>query len=128
MRLFSELIGRPTYVNRNLVHCLHVPLSRTHSLTFSLFLVVDAMGKPPSELLNYQLIWLGSYDECIAIRAQVNNTGGQLTNPFKGRYCAAAFPLGPGGQVFNWYYSTLAGLEIKYNLYGCENLENKLTE
>ena len=61
--------------------------------------VVDAMGKPPSELLDYQLTWLGSYDECVAIHAQVNNTYGQLTSPFKGRYCAAAFPLGPGGQV-----------------------------
>ena len=63
----------------------------------SYFVVLDAMGKPPSQLLNYHLHWLGSYEECVAIEATVN-VSGQLNHPYKGRYCSATFPF---SQVSN---------------------------
>ena len=63
----------------------------------SYFVVLDAMGKPPSQLLNYHLHWLGSYEECVAIEATVN-VSGQLNHPYKGRYCTATFPF---SQVSN---------------------------
>lgn len=59
---------------------------------------VDAMGKPPSDLLDFHITWLGDYDECVAIAASVNKSG-DIISPFNGRYCLGSFPLGPGGQA-----------------------------
>ena len=57
--------------------------------------MIDAMGKPPSGLLEFHLIWLGEYDECVATEATVNRSG-LITAPFKGRYCRTSFPFGKG--------------------------------
>ena len=54
--------------------------------------VVDAIGKPPSGLMNYRLLWLGDYDECVKIEASVNKSG-VMTVPYKGRYCKASFKI-----------------------------------
>ena len=51
--------------------------------------MIDAMGKPSSGLMNYQLNWLGSFDECRAIQATVN-VSGKRVSPFSGRYCTAS--------------------------------------
>ena len=48
------------------------------------------MGKPHSGLMNGHLIWLGSFDECVAIKAVVNNSN-ELSYPYKGQYCTATF-------------------------------------
>ena len=53
------------------------------------------MGKPPSGLLDFKIIWLGSYDECVTIEATINSSG-ILTSPYKGRYCKASFKLADG--------------------------------
>ena len=60
--------------------------------------VLDAMGKPPSGLLNGAVKWLGSYDECLAVEATVNISG-EITLPFKGQYCSATFTAGNGKPV-----------------------------
>lgn len=48
---------------------------------FLLFLVLDALGKPPAGLLSGKIAWLGDYDECIGITAE----------EFNGEYCLAKF-------------------------------------
>ncbi|KAK3592290.1 hypothetical protein CHS0354_032680 [Potamilus streckersoni] len=44
---------------------------------------LDAIGKPPSGILDGQLLWLGSYDQCVD--AKTFNT----TTEFRGQYCLA---------------------------------------
>ena len=61
--------------------------------------MVDAIGKPPSGLLDYRLLWLGDYDECVKIEATVNRSG-VVTVPYKGRYCKASFKLADGQVDF----------------------------
>ncbi|XP_063420805.1 uncharacterized protein LOC134706026 [Mytilus trossulus] len=47
--------------------------------------MVDAAGKPSSNILSGGLMWLGSYDECLEIKvvADYNN----ITYRFDGQYC-----------------------------------------
>ena len=54
--------------------------------------VVDAIGKPPSGLLDGNFKWLGNFDECIAIKAMVNNSGA-ISFPYEGRYCLSSFKI-----------------------------------
>ncbi|XP_060070113.1 nose resistant to fluoxetine protein 6-like [Ylistrum balloti] len=35
---------------------------------------LDAMGKPPSGILQFDLVWPGQYDQCVNISAKVNDT------------------------------------------------------
>ena len=51
--------------------------------------VIDAVGKPGSNLLNAQLTWVGSYEECLSVQAQVNRSG-EIIYPYKGQYCIAS--------------------------------------
>ncbi|KAK3592293.1 hypothetical protein CHS0354_032683 [Potamilus streckersoni] len=44
---------------------------------------LDAMGKPPSGISDGQLLWLGSYDQCVDAKALNNAT------MFRGQYCLA---------------------------------------
>lgn len=74
------------------------------SKNLSLFAVVDAAGKPSSDLLDFNLRWIGNYEECTAIEAVVyedtiNKTG--PSNPFDGKYCLTYFPIG-NEQVLIW--------------------------
>ena len=52
------------------------------------------MGKPPSGILEAHFMWLGNYDECRSVTAQIN-----ATKQIKGKYCKASF--GQQSQVCN---------------------------
>ncbi|XP_021346367.1 nose resistant to fluoxetine protein 6-like, partial [Mizuhopecten yessoensis] len=53
--------------------------------------IIDAAGKIPSGILDGNILWTGSYDECLAVQA----------GTFGGKYCKATIPLTPilGGMV-----------------------------
>ncbi|KAK3607208.1 hypothetical protein CHS0354_031705 [Potamilus streckersoni] len=52
----------------------------------------DAIGKIGSGIRDGNLIWPGSYDECINIQPIVNTKAGPIY-PYKGQYCMASIPL-----------------------------------
>ncbi|KAL3870249.1 hypothetical protein ACJMK2_038326 [Sinanodonta woodiana] len=57
---------------------------------------LDAIGKPESGILDGNLIWPGSYDECRNTQAIVYlNTSAQKgpSYPYRGQYCKASIPL-----------------------------------
>ena len=60
--------------------------------------MVDAIGKPASGLLGGNFRWLGSFDECVDVRAAINQSG-EITHPWKGQYCTAHFGLKYVGKV-----------------------------
>ena len=60
--------------------------------------MVDAIGKPESGILGGNLKWLGSFDECVDVRAAINQSG-KITYPWKGQYCTAHFGLKYVGKV-----------------------------
>lgn len=72
----------------------------TKNLIYSLnyIAVLDAMGKPGSGFMGGNLKWLGSYDECFAVEATVNNSG-VIISPFTGRYCLTSFSVGKQEEV-----------------------------
>ena len=64
------------------------------------FTVLDALPKIPSGFFNGNLMWTGSYDECVNQTAVVylgqNGTNATVpTELFKAKYCRAGVPLGP---------------------------------
>ena len=65
--------------------------------------VLDAFGKPGSDLKNYQLKWLGSYEECIAVKAgeyHLTANGPELAEEyFSGKYCTVSILLEKGPLV-----------------------------
>ena len=65
--------------------------------------MLDAFGKPGSNLKNYQIKWLGAYEECLATEAKdyyYTKDGLQSTlAKFSGRYCAVSIPLEQGSLV-----------------------------
>ena len=62
-------------------------------------IVIDATGKPGSNIEGGNIVWIGSLSECLDIRA-VNNTTGKYL--FKGQYSIVVFaPPGPVRQVRN---------------------------
>ncbi|OWF37158.1 nose resistant to fluoxetine protein 6-like [Mizuhopecten yessoensis] len=59
--------------------------------------LLDALGKPSSGVLQGNIQWAGSYEECNAVEGRVfvnmvNNTGPQYT--LKGKYCKGQLDLG----------------------------------
>ena len=89
------------------------------------FAVLDAFGKPGSSLKNYQLKWLGDYDECLATEAKesYNTSNGWKTSPakFLGRYCAVSIPLQQGASsvlvnIWSFYYFLGESFKYKYNI------------
>ncbi|KAL3870228.1 hypothetical protein ACJMK2_038305 [Sinanodonta woodiana] len=57
---------------------------------------IDAIGKPESAILDGNLIWTGSYDECINTQAIVYlNASAQIgpSYPYWGQYCLVSIPL-----------------------------------
>lgn len=62
--------------------------------------MLDAFGKPGSDLKNYQLKWLGSYEECIAVKAgeyHLTAKGPELAEEyFSGKYCTVSILLEKG--------------------------------
>ena len=64
-----------------------------------MILVIDATGKPGSNIEGGNIVWLGSLSECLDIRAVDNTTKKYL---FKGQYSIVVFvPPGPVRQVHN---------------------------
>ena len=65
--------------------------------------MVDAFGKPGSELMNYEIKWLGSYDECHAVKKEdLHNTSPGVTTSqrqFSGKYCTVSVEVGLGNMV-----------------------------
>ena len=65
--------------------------------------MIDAFGKPGTNLKNYQLKWLGSYDECVVIKAQdyYPTPHGWEAAPaaFEGKYCLVSVKLEQGQLV-----------------------------
>lgn len=64
--------------------------------------MLDAMGKPGSDLLDFKLRWVGSWEECLAIQAieykdPVNKT--EPSHPYTGKFCFASIPLVPASQL-----------------------------
>ncbi|XP_067662096.1 nose resistant to fluoxetine protein 6-like [Haliotis asinina] len=56
--------------------------------------MIDAAGKPGSRLLQLNLNFLGSYEECVGVKA--TETIKNVTEPlFNGKYCKASIPLQP---------------------------------
>ncbi|XP_033725178.1 nose resistant to fluoxetine protein 6-like [Pecten maximus] len=47
---------------------------------------LDAVGKPPSGVLQFDLIWPGQYDQCIDISARINNTNLNKMVDIQGMY------------------------------------------
>ncbi|KAH3795787.1 hypothetical protein DPMN_149348 [Dreissena polymorpha] len=57
--------------------------------------MIDAIGKPPSGLLDFNLQWPGNYDECVETQVSVlDNSTGLVSEPFASQYCIASFVLG----------------------------------
>ncbi|XP_033763400.1 nose resistant to fluoxetine protein 6-like [Pecten maximus] len=54
--------------------------------------MVDAGGKPPSDILNGNQGWLGSYDECLSITSDKSEYD-QQPPPFNGKYCLVNLPV-----------------------------------
>ena len=58
--------------------------------------VIDATGKPPADLLDGDIIWLGDYEECLAIHSNLTFNSSVTSNPvpaFNGEYCLVGIPL-----------------------------------
>ena len=69
---------------------------RERSVYLSVYLclspaVVDAFGKPSPAILDFNLIWLGAYDECRDVTVLPNMTSDG--HGFSGQYCNAYIPL-----------------------------------
>ena len=59
--------------------------------------MIDATGKPGSNIEGGNVVWLGSFSECLDVRAVDNITKKYL---FKGQYSIVVFlPPGPVRQV-----------------------------
>ncbi|XP_045202111.2 nose resistant to fluoxetine protein 6-like [Mercenaria mercenaria] len=65
------------------------------------FRMIDAMGKPESDLLDFHTKWVGNWEECLSVQAieyvnPVTKTGPSY--PYTGKYCIASFPLGSAAE------------------------------
>jgi len=52
--------------------------------------VIDAIGKPPTGLMDGKIKWLGDFDECTGVKATVYQNSTAKTRPrdlFTGKYC-----------------------------------------
>ena len=88
--------------------------------------MLDAFGKPGSDLLNFQTKWIGSFDECVALQSKNNyqaiNGWSAVPDEFSAKYCTISFGLEQGALVRILYFiyfcilSTLFTLSIR-NLY-----------
>ena len=65
--------------------------------------MLDAFGKPGSDLMNYEIKWLGSFDECHAVKAvdHYNTSKGKTASHqyFSGKYCTISVDAGLGEVV-----------------------------
>ena len=72
----------------------------SHLIFFFLPIVLDALAKPGSNLMNGNMKLLGSYDECVALKAidYKNTSKGMQPGEqyFSGKYCKANIPISFG--------------------------------
>ena len=71
-----------------------------------IFAVLDSFGKPGANLMNGEVKWLGSYDECMAVKPVRTDKSGVTTQPFSPKFCRMSAPVEVGpinGQV-SWIY------------------------
>ncbi|KAK7462654.1 hypothetical protein BaRGS_00038305 [Batillaria attramentaria] len=62
--------------------------------------ILDAYGKPGPGIQQQRLHWLGSYDECRAVRSpSISTPSGNHTSPWGGQYCLASLSLYPVNGV-----------------------------
>ena len=54
-------------------------------MSMFLIAVIDSWGKPPSSVLEGNLNWLGSYDQCRSIVSP--NNPNSTFDSFEGQYC-----------------------------------------
>ncbi|OWF53651.1 nose resistant to fluoxetine protein 6-like [Mizuhopecten yessoensis] len=54
--------------------------------------MIDASGKPPSDIVNGNQGWFGSYDECLSVKSDKYEYG-QTPPHFNGKYCIVNLPL-----------------------------------
>ncbi|XP_060069287.1 nose resistant to fluoxetine protein 6-like [Ylistrum balloti] len=54
--------------------------------------MIDAGGKPPSDILNGNQGWFGSYDECLSVTSDKFEYG-QKPPHFNGKYCIVSVPV-----------------------------------
>ena len=70
--------------------------------------MLDAFGKPGSDLLNFQTKWIGSYDECVALQSKNNyqaiNGWSAVPDEFSAKYCTISFGLEQGALVRILYF------------------------
>lgn len=57
--------------------------------------VIDAVGKPPTGLVEGKLHWIGSYEYCEQISVQYNYTNFTYIEPrqFMAKYCRLKFDI-----------------------------------
>ncbi|XP_071119326.1 nose resistant to fluoxetine protein 6-like [Haliotis cracherodii] len=77
--------------------------------------MLDAAAKPDSNIMGGQLMWVGSYRECIKTRAKVypglqNET--EAEQLFEGQYCMAFLPLTPGPVQPQAFGASTPGIKI----------------
>ena len=57
---------------------------------------MDAVGKLPSGVALGNVVWLGSFAQCMNVTATEKQTGNNTKDLFQGQYCLATFlPPGP---------------------------------
>lgn len=54
--------------------------------------VIDAAGKPASNLMGGGIMWLGDFDECLSVKDVDANITGQHQF-FSGQYCKVRIPI-----------------------------------
>lgn len=82
-----------------------------------LFIVIDAAGKLPANVLGGALIWPGGYEECLAVNGAtvVNQTNFNV----EGKYCLTSIripnmPVNALTQQVNYYF-VLTNLRVHLN-------------
>ena len=63
-------------------------------IIFHFYLVADATAKVPSGIMLGALKWLGSFDQCMNVAADLTNTS------FNGRYCMV--DIGTNKRNVSW--------------------------
>ena len=69
--------------------------------------VVDAIGKPPSGILQGALQWLGSYSECTQVRANIPVGKQAYEQVFQGKYCKTDLAVPMKVRIQNFFLEPL---------------------
>ena len=89
------------------------------------FTVVDAAGKIGSGILDGNIGWVGSYDECLDVTATKANQNNVTEVMFTGQYCVTTIGLSAssrGGGAFGMVSGFMFYLAPKLNQYNPEGI------